>query len=135
MAFPEGNKLLAGDLRANLDETNADIVQFTKRWNWKGLPNTKDTFAECLQLQISVLHQSMCIFRAGLSSCLVSHMIAEQSMKKKYIMHQIPIKMLTQHAIPNSRLYNLKIYSSKGCISPTSQSPKKMNFNDKFRVA
>ena len=68
MAFPEGNKLLAGDLRANLDETNADIVQFTKRWNWKGLPNTKDTFAECLQLQISVLHQSMCIFEAGLSS-------------------------------------------------------------------
>ena len=33
-----------------------------------GLPNIKDTFAECLQLQISVLHQSMCIFEAGLSS-------------------------------------------------------------------
>ena len=26
MAFPEGNKLFAGDLRANLDETNADMV-------------------------------------------------------------------------------------------------------------
>ena len=35
MAFPEGNKLFAGDLRPNLDETNADMVQFTKRWNWK----------------------------------------------------------------------------------------------------
>ena len=35
MAFPEGNKLFAGDFRANLDETNADMVQFTKRWNWK----------------------------------------------------------------------------------------------------
>ena len=31
MALPEGNKLFAGDFRANLDETNADMVQFTKR--------------------------------------------------------------------------------------------------------
>ena len=31
-AFPEGNKLFVGDL-VNLDETNADMVQFTKRWN------------------------------------------------------------------------------------------------------
>ena len=35
MAFPEGNKLFAGDFRANLDETNVDMVQFTNRWNWK----------------------------------------------------------------------------------------------------
>ena len=34
IAFPEGNKLFAGDFRANLEETNADMVQFTKRWNW-----------------------------------------------------------------------------------------------------
>ena len=27
-----------------------------------------DTFAKSLQLQLSVLHQSMCIFKAGLSS-------------------------------------------------------------------
>ena len=33
MAFPEGNKLFAGDLCANLDEN--DMVQFTKRSNWK----------------------------------------------------------------------------------------------------
>ena len=33
-----------------------------------GLSNIKDTFAESLKLQISVLHQSMCIFKAGLSS-------------------------------------------------------------------
>ena len=33
IAFLEGNKLFAGDFRANLDETNADMVQFTKRWN------------------------------------------------------------------------------------------------------
>ena len=35
MAFPEGNKLFVSDLRANLDETNAGMVQFTKKWNWK----------------------------------------------------------------------------------------------------
>ena len=33
-----------------------------------GLSNIKDTFAEIFQLQISVLIQSMCIFKAGLSS-------------------------------------------------------------------
>ena len=33
-----------------------------------GLPNIKDTFAESLQLQMSVLHQSMCIIKTGLSS-------------------------------------------------------------------
>ena len=31
MAFPEGNKLFVDDLGANLDERNADMVQFTKR--------------------------------------------------------------------------------------------------------
>ena len=35
MAFPKDNKLFVGDFRANLDETNADMVQFTKKWNWK----------------------------------------------------------------------------------------------------
>ena len=33
-----------------------------------GLYNVKDTFAERLQQQVPVLHQSMCIFKAGLSS-------------------------------------------------------------------
>ena len=33
-----------------------------------GLSNVKDTFVENFQLQMSVLHQSMCIFKAGLSS-------------------------------------------------------------------
>ena len=36
-----------------------------------------------------------------------------QNIKIKYLMCQIPIKMLKQHAIPNSSLQNLKIYSSK----------------------
>ena len=33
-----------------------------------GFSNIEDTFAESFQLQISVLHQSMCISKAGLSS-------------------------------------------------------------------
>ena len=79
-----------------------------------GLSNIKKTFAESLQLQMSVLHQRMSIFQ---SSMLVSqvHMMAGQNVKKKYLMCQIPIKMLKQHATPNSSLHNLKIYSSKGC--------------------
>ena len=32
------------------------------------LSNFKDTFAVDFQLQMSVVHQSMCIFKAGLSS-------------------------------------------------------------------
>ena len=56
MAFPEGNKLFAGDLHANLDETNAYMVQFTKDGTENGLSNIKDTFAASLQLQKSVLY-------------------------------------------------------------------------------
>ena len=41
------------------------------------------------------------------------YMMAGQNIKQKYLMCQIPIKMLKQHAIPNSILHNLKIYSSK----------------------
>ena len=42
-------------------------------------------------------------------------MMAGKNVKKKYVMCEIVIKMLKQHAIPNSTLHNLKIYSSKGC--------------------
>ena len=35
ITFSEENKLFAGDSRAKLDETNADMAQFVKRWNWK----------------------------------------------------------------------------------------------------
>ena len=79
-----------------------------------GLSNIKDTFAESLLLQMSVLHESMSILKA---STLVSqvHIMAGQNVKKKYLMCQIPIKMLEQEATLNSSLHNLKIYLSKGC--------------------
>ena len=35
MALSEGEKLFLGDLRANMDYINADMAQFTRRWNWK----------------------------------------------------------------------------------------------------
>ena len=68
---------------------------------------------------MSVLDQSMCIFKAGLSSSYDCW--AKYKEKVPYVSD--PIKMLTQHAIQNSSLHNLKIYSSKGCIK-TIQSPK-----------
>ena len=79
-----------------------------------GLSNIKETFAESLQLQMPVLHQPMSIFQ---SSMLVSqvHMMAGQNVKKKYLMCQIPIKMLKQEATPNASLHNLKIYLSREC--------------------
>ena len=73
-----------------------------------GLFNIKDTFEEGLLLQMSVLHQCMCIFKAGLS------MMTGQNIKKKYLMCQISIKMLKQHAISNSILHILNIFHQKG---------------------
>ena len=87
------------------------MVQFTKKWNQKWISNIKDTFEKILQLQMSVLHQRMSIFQF---SRLVSqvHMMAGQNANKTYLMCQIRIKILKQHATPNSGLHNLKIYSS-----------------------
>ena len=87
---------------------------------------------DCLTLRI--LLQNVCSYKCRFcskvcaSSRLVSqvHMIPGQNIKKKYLMCQIPIKMLTQHAIQDSSLHNLKIYWSKGCVK-TSQSLK-MNY-------
>ena len=84
---------------------------------------------DCLTSRIFL--QNVCSYKyrfcskVRASSRLVSqvHMIAGRNTKKKYLMCQIPIKMLTQHAIQDSSLHNLKIYSPKGCLKP-SQSLK-----------
>ena len=49
---------------ANLDETKADMVQFTRDGIRNGFSNIKETFAEILQLQMSVLHQGTSIFQS-----------------------------------------------------------------------
>ena len=51
----------------------------------------------------------MCILKALIKSSSYDCWTAE------YLVCQIPIKMLKLHAIPNSSLHNLKIYSSRGC--------------------
>ena len=35
MAFSEGNQLFASDSHALVDETNASMLQFARKWNWK----------------------------------------------------------------------------------------------------
>ena len=79
-----------------------------------GLSNIKDTFAESLQPQMLVLHQSMCIFKAGFSSsydCWVKH-------KEK-----VPdVLDPNQHAIPNSSLHNIQVFSPKGCRKTSRRS-------------
>ena len=75
-----------------------------------GLSNIKDTFS----VQMSVLHQSMYNFQSSKLASQV-HMMAGQNVKKKYLICQIPIKSLKQHAIPNSSLHNLKDLFIKAC--------------------
>ena len=53
MAFSEGNQLFAGDVRANLDETNADMVQFTKKWNWKDFLASKYFYRKLAATNVS----------------------------------------------------------------------------------
>ena len=114
IAFPETNKQFSGDFLLIWTKQRLIWFNLQRDGTRNGFSNIKETFAERLQLQMSVLHQRMSIFQ---SSMLVSqvHMMAGQNVKKKYLMCQIPIKMLKQHATPNSSLHNLKIYSSKGC--------------------
>ena len=68
MAFSEGNQLFRRDFYANLDEATLIRFNLERDGTKNGLSNIKDTFAESLHLQMSVLHQSTCIFKAGLSS-------------------------------------------------------------------
>ena len=120
IAFPEGNKLFAGDFVLIWMKQTLILFNLQRDGTRNGLSNIKDTFAESLQLQMSVLHQRVSIFQ---SSVLVSqvHMMAGQNVKKKYLMCQIPIKMLKQ-ATPNSSLHNLKIYLSRACRKTSQRS-------------
>ena len=49
MAYPEENKLLAGDFLANLDKKKVDMVQLQRDGTGNGLSNIKDTFPEILR--------------------------------------------------------------------------------------
>ena len=68
MAFPEGNELL--QVIFVLIWMKQTLTWFTLQRDGTGnrFSKIKDAFAESLQLQMSVLHQGICIFKAGLSS-------------------------------------------------------------------
>ena len=62
-----------------------------------GWSTIKDTFAEKLQLQMSVPHQSMCNFKA----CGTSLSDSQAKYKEKVPDRSDSTKMLEQHAVPN----------------------------------
>ena len=110
----EGNKLFAGDFVLIWMKQTLIWFNLQRDGTRNGLSNIKETFAESLQLQMSVLHQRMSIFQSSMLASEVLIMTG-QNVKKKYLMCQIPIKMLKQEATPNSSFHNSKIYLSKGC--------------------
>ena len=62
----------------------------------------KDAFVESFQLQLSVLHQSMCIFKASLSGLRDDWVKYKEKVPDSDF--SIPTKMLKQHATLNSSL-------------------------------
>ena len=69
MAFPEENKLFTGNFLLIWMKQTLIWFNLQRDGTGNGLSNIKDTFAEILQPQMSVLHQSMCIFKALTSPC------------------------------------------------------------------
>ena len=62
IAFPEGNKLFAGDFALIWMKQTLIWFNLQRDGTRNGLSNIKETFAESLQLQMSVLYQRMSIF-------------------------------------------------------------------------
>ena len=80
MAFLEGNNQFAGDFCANMDETNADIVQFTKIWSWELIVQHQG------YLQKVCCHKCQFCTKVCASSRLASqvHMMTGKNIKKMY---------------------------------------------------
>ena len=104
------------------------MLKFTERPKTPGITSRKTWLSlkgiSCLQVIFALIWMeqtliwfSLLCIKVRASSRLVSqvHVMAGKNVKKKYLMCQIPIKMLKQYAIPNSNLHNLKIHSSKVC--------------------
>ena len=69
MAFSQENQLFAGDFHPLLNEINAGMLQFTKKWNWKWIFQHHRYFCKRLPTTtISFAPKYVCIFKAGLSS-------------------------------------------------------------------
>ena len=67
MAFSEENQLFAGNFRLTWMKQTLIWFNLQRDGTGNGLSNIKDTFAESLWLQMSVLHEIMCIFKASFS--------------------------------------------------------------------
>ena len=114
-ALPEGISSFAGDFVLIWMKQRLIWLKLQRYGTRNGLSNIKETFTDNLQLKMSVLcTQKMSIFQGW--SLKFIWWLGKTNVKKKYLMCQIPIKMLKKHATPNSSLNHLKIYSSKGCI-------------------
>ena len=68
IAFAEGNKLLAGGFVLIWMKQTLIWFNLQRDRTRNGLSNIKETFAESLQLQMSVLHQRIFQSSSGLSS-------------------------------------------------------------------
>ena len=68
IAFPEGNKLLAGNFVLIWMKQMLIWFNLQSDGTRDGLSNIKETLAESLQLPMSVLHQRLSIFQSSLLS-------------------------------------------------------------------
>ena len=75
---------------------------------------------DCLTSRIPLQKASSYKYQFWTKVCVSSRLVsqvsvmARQNINEKYLICQIPIKILKQYAIPNSSLRNLLIFSSKG---------------------
>ena len=102
--FPEENKLFACDFVLIWIKQTLIWFNLQRDGTRNGLSNIKETFAESLQLQMSVLHQRMSIFQ---SSMLVSqvHIMAGQNVKKKLASYVA--------TLANTTIINIRIFSGR----------------------
>ena len=105
MAGSERDQLLARTFDAIMDKIEADLLQIIKKWNWKWIFHSKNTFLR----DSSYTWQSCTKVPAPLR--LVSQIWAKY--KAEVSMCQVPTKILKRHAWANSSLQNLKICVSK----------------------
>ena len=85
IAFPEGNKLLADDFVLIWIKQALIWFDLQRDGTRNGLSNIK-TFAKSLLLQMSVLYQRISIFQSSMQVVSQVHVMAEQNVKKKYLM-------------------------------------------------
>ena len=111
IAFPEGNKQFSGDFV--LIWTKQRLIWFSLQRD--GTRNGFSNIRRLLQKICSYKCQFCTKVWASSKAGLTSSYDGWAKCKEKVPVCQITIKMLKQHATPNSSLHNLKIYSSKGC--------------------